>query len=98
MIVEWDVATSAIVASYVAEGVLPGLTKVTRLSYLGQTRSIAAIVDRASPAKDLLLRFDPGTPGPAARADVNHANAGEIISDSTAATIYVAGQMSARLR
>ncbi|MBM4177995.1 MAG: hypothetical protein FJ211_01510 [Ignavibacteria bacterium] len=98
MIVEWDVATSTIISSYVAEGVIPGSTKVSKLSYLGQTRSLAAIVDRPAPTKDLLLRFNNGTVTPVAKTEVNHANAGEMISDSNAAIIYVAGLMSARLR
>lgn len=98
MIVEWDVATSTKTASYVAEGVIPGSTKVTRLAYLGKTRSLAAIVDRPAPAKDQLLRFNQGTVPPVAKVDVNHSNAGEIIADSTASTVYVAGTMSARLR
>lgn len=98
IVVEWDVATSTKVTSYVAEGVIPGSTKVSRLAYLGNTRSIAAIVDRPAPSRDLLIRFNPGTAVPVARVDVSHSNAGEIIADSAASTIYVAGLMSARLR
>lgn len=98
IIVEWDVATSTKTVSYVAEGVIPGSTKVTRLSYLGNSRSLAAIVDRPAPAKDQLLKFEPGTALPVAKVDVDHLNAGEIISDSLVTKIYVAGTMGARLR
>jgi WD40 repeat protein len=98
IIVEWDVATSTKTVSYVAEGVVPGSTKVTRLSYLGNSRSLAAIVDRPAPAKDQLLKFELGTALPVAKVDIDHLNAGEVISDSLVTKVYVAGTMSARLR
>ena len=46
---------------------------------MGQSRSILAVVDRQSPVKDQLQRFDQGVVSPVARVDVNLGNVNEII-------------------
>lgn len=97
-IIEWDVVTSKIVNTYQAEGVLQDLTKISKIGYMGQSRSLIAVIDRDSPIKDQIQRFDLGTSGPVAKADVNLGNVNEFIADSGAKTVYVSGTMGARVR
>ena len=97
-IIEWDVVSSQIANTYQADGVITGLTKISKLSYMGQSRAILAVIDRPMPARDQIQKFNQGSIGPLATTDVNLGSVNEIISDSTAAKVYVSGLMGARVR
>ncbi len=97
-ITEWDVVTGAAVATYIAEGVVRPVTRITALTYVGTSRQIVALVDRASPARDQLQVFRPGTRTPTGRVDVDLPNTVQIGTDPAGTTILAVGQTSGRVR
>ncbi len=97
-IAEWDIVTSTIVNSYMAEGVAAPITKISGLAYVGPSRNILAVIDRQSPAKDQIQHFASGIVAPDARADVDLPNVIEIGTDSLGTSAFVVGSMGGRIR
>jgi WD40 repeat protein len=98
LILEYDVVSGATLNTYVAEGAVAPSTKISRLTYIGSTRNIAAVLDRNAPQRDQLQVFNAGGATPIARADVDMPNVIEIGSSTTGERLIVVGAPSGRVR
>ncbi|MBK6291474.1 MAG: choice-of-anchor D domain-containing protein [Ignavibacteria bacterium] len=97
-IAEWDIVSSTIVNTYVADGVVAPATKISGLAFVGRSRNILAVIDRQSPAKDQLQHFTLGNTSPDARMDVDLPNVIEIGTDSLGLSAFAVGTMGGRIR
>lgn len=98
LILEYDVVSGATLNTYVAEGAVAPSTKISRLTYIGSTRNIAAVLDRIAPQRDQLQIFNAGGATPIARADVDMPNVIELGSSTSGDRVIVVGAPAGRVR
>lgn len=98
LILEYDVVSGAVLKTYVAEGAVAPVTKISRLTYLGSTRNIAAILDRDAPQRDQIQIFTNASATPVNRADVDMPNVIEIGSNVAGDRVIVVGTPAGRVR
>lgn len=98
LILEYDVVSGNVLTTYVAEGAIAPATKISRLAYLGTTRNIAAVLDRAEPQRDQLQIFNVGSATPVARANVEMPNVIEVGSTIPGDRVIVVGAPAGRVR
>ena len=98
LILEYDVVTGSVANTFVTEGAVAPVTKISRLTYLGSTRNIAAVLDRAAPQRDQLQIFNAGGATPIARADIDMPNVIEVGSSTTGDRVLVVGAPAGRVR
>lgn len=98
LILEYDVVSGAVVNTFVAEGAVAPVTRISRLTYIGSTRNIAAVLNREAPQRDQVQIFTAGGSTPSARADVDMPNVIEIGSSTTGDRVIVVGAPAGRVR
>ena len=98
LILEYDVVSGTVLNTYVAEGAVAPATKISRLTYIGSSRNLAAVLDRAAPQRDQLQVFNVGSATPTVRADVDMPNVIEVGSSSNGERVIVVGAPSGRVR